>query len=236
MSFAETLSGLPLRFRAFRKAGRMLPVVLGALAMIALPAGTSSAGEKEVFPGERAVSTGVSKVHARFLVALNGDRAAAGGTEAQPVAFSAAQLPVRGNGIEALNAAINQVPYRSDDELWGRGDYWASPAEFFARGGDCEDYAIAKYAALRDLGVAPQDLRVVVLFDQLRGQMHAGLILVSGGQSLFLDSVTDEVRPWSKGAGYRPIYSLNETGLWFHVDSAAEIERLLRIGGQAASR
>ena len=76
----------------------------------------------------------------------------------------------------------------------------------------------------------------MVLYDRLRGQIHAGLALKSGADLLFLDSVTDEIRPWPEVVGYQPIYSLNEAGLWFHLDSDAELERLLRGGQQPASR
>lgn len=190
------------------------------------------AAEPEVFRGERAVPAGISSVHARFLGALQSL------SEAHRLRKSLAGLGALKDGRElrAFNAAINQVPYRSDFLLWGQGDYWAKPTEFFDRGGDCEDYAIAKYVALRNAGYAAEELRLVVLYDRLRGQVHAGLALRSGTDLLFLDSVTDEIRPWPEVVGYQPIYSLNEAGLWFHLDSDAELERLLRGGQQPASR
>jgi len=61
--------------------------------------------------------------------------------------------------ITQVNAIVNRVHYRSDKKQYGTGDYWASPMEFFDNGqGDCEDYAIAKYYALRALGVASNHL------------------------------------------------------------------------------
>ena len=135
-------------------------------------------------------------------------------------------LPELGR-VARLNRWINQVPFRSDAENWGRGDYWAAPGEFFARGGDCEDYAIAKYAALRRLGVAAERLRVVVLADELRGVVHAGLVLHQAGEDWFLDSLTDEPRRWSETRSYRPIYSLNEAGAWLHLEDGKELRTLL---------
>ena len=211
---------------------RWLQSLFWGLLLAAFLAVPRAAAAPEVFRGERAVPAGISSVHARFIGALQSL------SEADRLRRSLAGLGSLedGAGLAALNAAVNQVPYRSDFLLWGQGDYWAKPTEFFDRGGDCEDYAIAKYVALRNAGVAAEELRLVVLYDRLRGQVHAGLTLKSGSDLLFLDSVTDEVQPWPEVVGYQPIYSLNETGLWFHLDSDAELERLLRGGQQPASR
>ena len=53
-------------------------------------------------------------------------------------------------------------------DVWGVMDYWETPAEFFQKSGDCEDFAIAKYFALRDLGFPASQMRIVVLKDTLR--------------------------------------------------------------------
>jgi transglutaminase-like putative cysteine protease len=52
-----------------------------------------------------------------------------------------------------VNRYVNEIQYMQDVANWGESDHWAAPAEFFANGGDCEDYAIAKYFLLRELGV-----------------------------------------------------------------------------------
>ncbi|RYG28700.1 MAG: hypothetical protein EON93_18085, partial [Burkholderiales bacterium] len=54
--------------------------------------------------------------------------------------------------VNAVQTAINRLPYVSDRQNWSMSDRWATPAEMFARGGDCEDYALTKYFALRELG------------------------------------------------------------------------------------
>jgi predicted transglutaminase-like cysteine proteinase len=65
--------------------------------------------------------------------------------------------------LEAVNRFFNRhVRWRSDAELWGQDDFWATPLQLLARGaGDCEDYAVAKYAALRAAGVPAERLRLV---------------------------------------------------------------------------
>ena len=63
----------------------------------------------------------------------------------------------------AINLAIRPM---SDLAQFGQEDVWSSPLATFYRGaGDCEDYAIAKFAALRMAGIASEDLRIVVLAD-----------------------------------------------------------------------
>jgi predicted transglutaminase-like cysteine proteinase len=55
--------------------------------------------------------------------------------------------------LQKVNDFFNKIPYLTDQEHWGVPDYWATPAEMVASwGGDCEDYAIAKYMSLKELG------------------------------------------------------------------------------------
>jgi predicted transglutaminase-like cysteine proteinase len=71
----------------------------------------------------------------------------------------------------AINLAIRPM---SDLAQYGQIDVWSSPLDTFATGaGDCEDYAIAKFVALRMAGVEPDDLRIVVIHDTVRGEDHA---------------------------------------------------------------
>ena len=71
----------------------------------------------------------------------------------------------------AINLAIRPM---SDLAQHGRIDVWTSPLATLASGsGDCEDYAIAKFVALRRAGIAPDDLRIVVLHDTVHGEDHA---------------------------------------------------------------
>ena len=124
-----------------------------------------------------------------------------------------------------VNRFVNGTRFVSDAANWGVSDYWAAPSEFFARGGDCEDYAIAKYLALRALGFPAEALRLLVLIDTLRGRPHAVLLVQGGGRTLVLDNQTDALRPWDAVPFYRALYSLNETGAWIHV-TARDVLRL----------
>ncbi len=113
--------------------------------------------------------------------------------------------------LSKVNAYVNAVRFREDRENWGRSDYWAGPGEFFARGGDCEDYAIAKYISLRRLGYPAERLRVVVLRDQRRRQSHAILAVDHNGKTLVLDNLDTEIRDWKDKLNYQAVYAVGET-------------------------
>jgi len=86
----------------------------------------------------------------------------------------------------AINLAIKPV---SDLAQYGEIDVWTSPLVTFARGaGDCEDYAIAKFVALRLAGVSPEDLRIVIMHDPFGGEDHAVAAAKLDGRWLTLDN------------------------------------------------
>ena len=86
----------------------------------------------------------------------------------------------------ALNLAIR---YQRDSLQYGESDVWASPLATLSSGtGDCEDYATAKYLALREAGVPPDDLRLVVVWDTKLQQDHAVLAARLDGRWVVLDS------------------------------------------------
>ncbi len=64
--------------------------------------------------------------------------------------------------LEETNRFFNRQIFIDDIKLWGQNDYWASPAEFLAvGGGDCEDFSIAKYFTLREMGFTDESLRLI---------------------------------------------------------------------------
>jgi predicted transglutaminase-like cysteine proteinase len=126
-----------------------------------------------------------------------------------------APLPLRDKVIRA-NAVLNGVPYVPSTRNWGRALYWEAPLEFLADGGQCQDYAIAKYMALRQAGVAADQMRIVVLRAAARGEDHAVLVVNVEGEALMLDNLRTGVVPANSVASYHPYYSINETGWWQH--------------------
>jgi predicted transglutaminase-like cysteine proteinase len=111
---------------------------------------------------------------------------------------------------------MNRKRYVIDPTNYGVPDYWASPVQFLHLNGDCEDYAIAKYLALRELGYDDEELRVVVLDDLNLGVAHAVLAVYSDDDVLILDNQIDTVVSANVIRHYRPIYSVNERHWWLH--------------------
>lgn len=152
-----------------------------------------------------------------------------GGLEAnnQKVAqrWAAAQKKLSGASlmeqVKEVNKFFNVWPYKTDIEVWGVEDYWATPKEFVKKSGDCEDYAISKYYALRTLGVPAKSMRVVAVKDTIRNLGHAVLVVYAQNEAYILDNLSNMVLSHKKLPHYSPQYSVNEEFLWRHVKPKA---------------
>jgi predicted transglutaminase-like cysteine proteinase len=116
-----------------------------------------------------------------------------------------------------VNKFFNKWPYRLDKANWGVSDYWETPWEFLRKSGDCEDYAIAKFYALQELGFSPDQMRIVAVRDAIRGIGHAVLAVYAKDDIYILDNQTDMVLSHTKYKHYIPQYSVNEHYRWMHV-------------------
>ncbi len=122
--------------------------------------------------------------------------------------------------VEAVNQFMNRAPYIIDPINYRVSDYWATPMQFLNKDGDCEDYAIAKYISLRELGFPTEMLRIVVLDDLNLGIAHAVLAVYLEGEAFILDNQISHVVSAARIRHYRPIYSINEEYWWLHRPSA----------------
>jgi predicted transglutaminase-like cysteine proteinase len=125
----------------------------------------------------------------------------------------AAQRPPESGQLQSVNSFVNAVPWFDDLEHWGQVDYWATPAETFAsHGGDCEDFAIAKYFLLKELGVPIERLRITYVRAVKINQPHMVLAYYAspGGEPLILDNLDGRVRPASERGDLVPVYSFND--------------------------
>jgi len=118
--------------------------------------------------------------------------------------------------LEAVNRFVNAVPYASDREAHGARDFWAGPWGFLAGAGDCEDYAIAKYATLARLGVPVRDLRIVVVEDVQRGLPHAVLAVRTESGVWLLDNQSERLIDAARDDRYDPYYAVNEDERWLY--------------------
>lgn len=114
-----------------------------------------------------------------------------------------------------INRAVNlRVKPMSDREQYGYTDFWASPLQTLGNGaGDCEDYAILKYAALRELGVAAHDLRLVIVQDSARETQHAVLAVREQNQWLILDNRTMVMLTDAQARHYHPLFVMDDRGV-----------------------
>jgi predicted transglutaminase-like cysteine proteinase len=119
--------------------------------------------------------------------------------------------------LDRVNRFVNRVRYRTDESNWSRRDYWAAPREFFARGGDCEDFAIAKYLSLRALGFRAEDMRLLILWDHKRNAAHAVLALHYGGRELVLDNLRRRIVPLARLPHYQVHYSVDDGSVLWHM-------------------
>lgn len=131
--------------------------------------------------------------------------------------------------LEIVNRFFNQVRFLSDQEHWQREDYWATPLELLAtNGGDCEDYSIAKYFSLRELGIPDDKLKITYVKAVQLNQAHMILAYYDfpGAEPLILDNLVDEILPASERPDLVPVYSFNGEGLWLSKLSSQEGKRL----------
>lgn len=113
-----------------------------------------------------------------------------------------------------INRAVNlAVRAMSDEALHGETDFWASPLTTFGRGaGDCEDYAIAKFAALRLAGIAAEELRILIMRDA-RGGDHAVAAARLDGRWLTLDNRRMAMVEDADIGNYRPTFVMDRDGI-----------------------
>jgi predicted transglutaminase-like cysteine proteinase len=116
----------------------------------------------------------------------------------------------------AINLAIRPM---SDLAQYGSIDVWNSPLVTFAHGaGDCEDYAIAKFVALRHAGIAADDLRIIVMRDTLRGEDHAVAAARLDGHWLMLDNRRMAMVEDADLRNYRPLFVIDDHGVMKYDD------------------
>ncbi|WP_337878948.1 transglutaminase-like cysteine peptidase [Rheinheimera sp.] len=120
--------------------------------------------------------------------------------------------------VNKVNQFFNdQIAYRTDQQHWGKADYWATPVETLGTAaGDCEDYAIAKYVSLRAMGVPDSKLRIMYVRAMSVNEPHMVLLYLENENSipLVLDNLIKKVQPATRRPDLKPIYGFNAEGLW----------------------
>ena len=119
--------------------------------------------------------------------------------------------------LRLVNRFFNRNRFVSDRSHWGQEDYWATPVEFLSsNGGDCEDFSIAKYFTLRELGVPEDRLRLNYVKALKLNQAHMVVTYfkTANAEPLVLDNLVSSIEPASRRNDLLPVYSFNGDGLW----------------------
>jgi len=114
--------------------------------------------------------------------------------------------------LESVNDFFNQTPYASDQSVWGISDYWATRLEFIGRDkADCEDYVIAKYFTLKELGVSPKKLYMTYAKSLRYKTAHLVLTYYETPRSipLIMDNYNFKILPATQRDDLIPIYSFS---------------------------
>ena len=119
--------------------------------------------------------------------------------------------------LKEINNFFNQVPYADDINTWKQKDYWTTPLEMLGKDkGDCEDYVIAKYFSLRDLGIGADKLyfSYVKSTNFTRTHMVLSYFLTPKSTPLILDSINLKIHPANKRKDLIPIYHFNGESIY----------------------
>lgn len=152
------------------------------------------------------------------LEASYGSRAAKRGRAWFKIMAQSGELTER-EKLKKVNRFFNMFRFIDDIKLWGLKNYWATPVEFIGvNGGDCEDYSIAKYFTLLEIGIPEQKMRITMVKAIKLNQYHMVLAYYDTPSSvpLILDNLDGEIKPATKRTDLLPVYSFNGTQLWLN--------------------
>ena len=126
--------------------------------------------------------------------------------------------------LKRTNDFFNRrIQFADDQKIWNQSDYWATPMETLGKGaGDCEDFAIAKYFSLLNMGVPNEQLRLIYVKARIGGpsstvtQAHMVLAWYADpdAEPLVLDNLINDIRTASRRSDLQPVFSFNSQAIW----------------------
>ncbi|MCS2609027.1 transglutaminase-like cysteine peptidase [Halomonas dongshanensis] len=148
---------------------------------------------------------------------------------------------LRGEEISVQLREVNdffnrRVRWVDDINNWGSEDHWATPLETMGQGqGDCEDYSIAKYVTLKQLGVPGERLRMIYVRARIgrsqitQAHMVLGYYSTPDAEPLVLDNILPSITPASQRSDLDPLFSFNSDGLWAGGSTQSRADPLARL-------
>jgi len=175
-----------------------------------------------VFPGQQLASPLLSTDMLNNLKTEYSAEAYRRGLEINKILVALKHQDIQKQLLE-INRFFNQFEYQEDHIHWGKQDYWATPSEFLGtQKGDCEDFVIAKYFALRALGVP--DERLYLTYVKALKQNVAHMVLSYFPTPTSIPQILDNYNPMILSANKRtdllPVYSFNAKSLFLTNASA----------------
>jgi predicted transglutaminase-like cysteine proteinase len=161
----------------------------------------------DVFSFDAALASGWSSMYARHL--LNGQSVPRWRSFVEQL-----RRAPEDTRFGSVNRYVNRARYIPDRSLWGVDDYWETPEELFRLGGDCEDFAIAKFFILGDAGIPGSRMRVVVLRPTGAAPAHAVLVVEMPSGPIVLDNLRAQPYPLSSKLTSRFAFAVNDAEMW----------------------
>jgi len=115
--------------------------------------------------------------------------------------------------LNYVNTFYNRILPIDDSRKYKVDDHWATPKEFLIQGkGDCEDYAIAKYFTLLEVGIPKDKLFFSIVKVKKATNYHMILLYIENKKSipLVLDNLSFKILPFTKRVDLQPKVIFNE--------------------------
>lgn len=129
--------------------------------------------------------------------------------------------------LNAVNDFFNEFSFRSDKKVYNKADYWATRKEFIFKGsGDCEDFVIAKYFTLLELGV--DESKLSLLHNMYKDDYHLVLAYKEDKFSdpFILDNINKTILPLTQRDDILVLYTLKTININSKIDLAADLQAL----------
>lgn len=139
--------------------------------------------------------------------------------------------------LRDVNDFFNRrVRWVEDSQSRGVEDHWATPLEAMGkREGDCEDYSIAKYVTLKELGVPGSRLRMIYVRARIgrsqivQAHMVLGYYETPAAVPRVLDNLVPSITPASQRTDLVPVFSFNSEGLWAGGSTQSRADPVARL-------
>ncbi len=166
-----------------------------------------------------------TRQHPQLLACADEPKACRGRLRSYHRMFEKAAALTDEEQISLTHFYINRVKYDDDHpqrlyddhgkKVGVQRNHFSTLYDFLVGGGDCEDYASAKYFMLRELGFPAQDMRIVVTYERKLRGYHAVLAMRRPDGAIWLLDSDNMIRKRSH-RGYRYVYAMNEHSVWDH--------------------